>query len=59
MIYVDKQMMIENVPKLKQRDHSPKRDEFIDVSLDPPYFSLDNPFKGPYHRFRSAYKLYG
>jgi hypothetical protein len=22
--------------KLKRRDHSPKRDEFIDVSLDPP-----------------------
>ncbi len=46
----DKQMMIENFPKLKQRDHSPKRDEFIDVSLDPPYFSLDSPFK-----FRSSF----
>jgi hypothetical protein len=48
MINVDKQMMIENFQKLKQRDHSPKRDEFIDVSLDPPYFSLDSPFK-PWH----------
>ncbi len=45
MIDVDKQMMIENFPKLKRRDHSPKWDEFIDVSLDPPYFSLDSPFK--------------
>ncbi len=35
-------MRIENFPKLKRCDHnSPKRDEFIDVSLDPPYFSLD------------------
>jgi hypothetical protein len=33
MIYVDKQMMIENFPKLKQRDHSPKRDELIDVHI--------------------------
>jgi hypothetical protein len=40
-------MRIENFPKLKRCDHSPKRDEFIDVSLDPPYFSLDSPFKGP------------
>ncbi len=38
-------MRIENFPKLKRCDHSPKRDEFIDVSLDPPYFSLDSPFK--------------
>ncbi len=45
MINVNKQMMIENFPKLKQRDHSPKRDEFIDVSLDPLYFSLDSSFK--------------
>ncbi len=37
-------MRIENFPKLKRCDHSPKRDEFIDVSLDPPYFSLDSPF---------------
>jgi hypothetical protein len=44
MINVDKQMMIENFPKLKRRDHSPKQDQFIDVSLDPPYFSLDSPF---------------
>jgi hypothetical protein len=44
MINVDKQM-IENFTKLKGCDHSPKRDEFIDVSLDPPYFSLDSPFK--------------
>jgi hypothetical protein len=36
---------IENFPKLKRCDHSLKRDEFIDVSLDPPYFSLDSPFK--------------
>ncbi len=36
MINVDKQMMIENFPKLKRRDHSPKQDQFIDVSLDPP-----------------------
>ncbi len=41
MINVDKQI-IENFPKLKRCDHSPKRDEFIDVSLDPPYFSLDS-----------------
>jgi hypothetical protein len=45
MIYVDKKMRIDNFPKLKGCDHSPKRDEFIDVSLDPPYFSLDSPFK--------------
>ncbi len=45
MIYVHKKMRIENFAKLKQCDHSPKRDEFIDVSLDPPYFSLDSPFK--------------
>jgi hypothetical protein len=38
-------MSIENFPKLRRCDHSPKRDEFIDVSLDPPYFSLDSPFK--------------
>ncbi len=38
-------MRIENFSKLKRCDHSPKRDEFIDVSLDPPYFSLDSPFK--------------
>jgi hypothetical protein len=36
MINVDKQMMIENFPKLMRRDHSPKQDQFIDVSLDPP-----------------------
>ncbi len=39
-------MRIENFPKLKRSDHSPKPDEFIDVSLDPSYFSLDSPFKG-------------
>jgi hypothetical protein len=39
-----KKMRIENFPKLKQSDHSPKRDEVIDVSSDPPYFSLDSPF---------------
>ncbi len=44
MMYVDKKMRIENFPKLKQSDHSPRRDEFIDVSLDPAYFSLDSPF---------------
>jgi hypothetical protein len=38
-------MRIENFAKLKRCDHSPKWDEFIDVSLDPPYFSLDSPFK--------------
>jgi hypothetical protein len=38
-------MRIENFPKLKQCDHSLKQDEFIDVSLDPSYFSLDSPFK--------------
>jgi hypothetical protein len=37
-------MRIENFPKLKRCDHSPKRDEFFYVSLDPPYFSLDSPF---------------
>ncbi len=31
MINVDKQMMIENFTKLKRHDHSPKRDEFVDV----------------------------
>jgi hypothetical protein len=36
-------MRIENFPKLKRCDHSPKRDEFIDVSSDPSYFSLDSP----------------
>ncbi len=45
MIYDDKKMRIENFPKLKRCDHSPKRDEFIDVSLDTPYFSLDSLFK--------------
>jgi hypothetical protein len=45
MIYVDKKMRIENFPKLKLSDHSPKRDEFIDVSSDPSYFLLDSPFK--------------
>jgi hypothetical protein len=45
MINVDKQMMIENFPKLKRCDNSPKQDEFIDLSLDPYYFSLDSPFK--------------
>jgi hypothetical protein len=38
-------MRIENLPKLKRSDHSPKRDEFIDVLSDPPYFSQDSPFK--------------
>jgi hypothetical protein len=38
-------MRIENFQKLKRSDHSPKRDEFADVSSDPPYFSLDSPFK--------------
>ncbi len=38
-------MRIENFPKLKRSNHSPKRDEFIDVSSDPSYFSLDGPFK--------------
>ncbi len=38
-------MRIENFAKLKRCDHSPKRDEFIDVLLDPPYISLDSPFK--------------
>ncbi len=28
-------MRIENFTKLKRCDHSPKRDEFIDVSLTP------------------------
>ncbi len=41
-------MRIENFLKLKRSDHSPKRDEFIDVSLDPSYFSLDSPFKGAF-----------
>jgi hypothetical protein len=45
MINVNKQMMIEKFPKLKRRDDSPNRDEFIYVSLDPPYFLLDSPFK--------------
>ncbi len=44
MINVHKQMMIENFPKLKRRDHSPKRDEFIDVSLDPLTFRWTVPF---------------
>ncbi len=57
MINVDKQMMIENFPKLKRRDHSPNRDEFIDVSLDPPYFSLDSPFKGIFLGAPAAYEL--
>ncbi len=48
-IYVDKKMRIENFPKLKRSDHSPKRDEFIDVSSDPPYFSLDSPFNPVNH----------
>jgi hypothetical protein len=38
-------MRIENFQKLKRSDHSPKRDEFVDVLSDPPYFSLDSPFK--------------
>jgi hypothetical protein len=48
---VDKQMMIENFPKLKGRDRSPNRDEFIDVSLDPHYFLLDSPFNVPFSEF--------
>jgi hypothetical protein len=28
-----------------RRDHSPKRDELIDITLDPPEISLDSPFK--------------
>jgi hypothetical protein len=47
-IYVDKKMRIENFQKLKRSDHSPKPDEFIDVSLDPSYFSLDSPFNGDF-----------
>ncbi len=43
-IYIYKKMRIENFAKLKRCDHSPKWDEFIDVSLDSPYFSLDSPF---------------
>ncbi len=54
-------MRIENFPKLKRCDHSPKRDEFIDVSLDPPYFSLDSPFKSltffTYALFKKGYTL--
>ncbi len=41
MFFVDKKTRIENFPKLKRCDHSPKRDKFFYVSLDPPYFSLD------------------
>ncbi len=36
--------------KLKRCDHSPKREEFIDVSLDPLYFSLDSPFNRNEHK---------
>ncbi len=43
-IYLYKKMRIKICAKPKQRDHSPKLDESIDVSLDPPYFSLDSPF---------------
>ncbi len=58
MINVNKQMMIENFPKLKRCDHSPKWDEFIDVSLDPPYFSLYSPFKDyfPVHFYFHFYQ---
>ncbi len=59
MIYVDKKMMLENFPKLKRCDHSPNRDEFIDVSLDPPYFSLDSPFKEPNSSLRLRAQLEG
>ncbi len=52
-ISVDKKMRIKNFQKLKRRDHSPKRDEFVDVSSDPPYFSLDSPFKS-FLYFRSG-----
>jgi hypothetical protein len=45
MISVDKKMRIENFQKLKRSDYSPKRDEFVDVLSDPPYFLLDSPFK--------------
>ncbi len=31
--------------KPQRRDHSPKRDESIDITLDPPQISLDSPFK--------------
>ncbi len=48
-------MRIENFPKLKRCDPSPKRDEFIDVSLDPPYFSLDSPFKRSTVSFRQTF----
>ena len=30
--------------KPERRDHSPKREESIDVLFDPSYFSLDSPF---------------
>ncbi len=51
-------MRIENFPKLKRSDHNPKRDEFIDVLLDPPYFLLDSPFKGAVQRKQTGAKLY-
>ncbi len=53
-------MRIENFPKLKRCDHSPKRDEFIYVSSDPPYFSLDSPFKAclfPIRTYRSQWSI--
>jgi hypothetical protein len=45
MIYVYKKMRIENFPKLKRCDHSPKREEFIDVLLDPLTFRRTVPLK--------------
>ncbi len=47
-------MRIEIFFKLKRCDHSPKQDEFIDGSLDPPYFSLDSPFKVCIKKLRLA-----
>ncbi len=56
MIYVDKKMRIDNFLKVKRSDHSPKRDEFIDVSSDPPYFSLDSPFK--LRKLKEEFKIF-
>ncbi len=41
-------MRIENFAKLKRCDHSPKWDEFIDDSWDPPYESWTVPLRTPY-----------
>ena len=42
--FADLKMAAVFLAKPERRDHSPKREESIDVLFDPSYFSLDSPF---------------